>query len=153
MLTGPSSPDLIAGIDIAFDGVDQPVELDEFEKLLVAHGQVAIHAQAQDFAAVEHGLGQCHVVAQQQLVGRGRGKGGKLVIFRQVGVQPCEHIFAADLVFESDLLQQIFAFDWIDEAGLADDRMVGAGQRKNGVAQFLRRLGTGDVEFAVVVAE
>ena len=133
--------------------MDQPVELDEFEELLVAHRQVAIDAQAQDFAAVEHGLSQCHVVAQQQLVGRGRGKGSKLVVFGQVGVQPCKHVFAADLVFEGDLLQQIFALDWVDEAGLADDRMVSAGQRKNGVAQFFGGLGTGDVEFAVVVAK
>ena len=100
----PVEPDLVAGIYVAFNGVDQSVELDELEELFVAHRQVAMHAQAQDLTAVEHGLGQRDVVAREELMGRGHVKGAEDVVGGQVGVQPVEHRAAADVVLAGDLL-------------------------------------------------
>jgi len=57
--------DLVPRIQIPLDGVDEPVELEEFEKLLGPHGKVSFDAQAQKLAEQPQGLGQGKVVALQ----------------------------------------------------------------------------------------
>ena len=82
--------------------------------LLVARRQIAVDAQAQQLAAVEHRLHQCDIVAQQQLIGCRHGKGCQQVVCGQVGVEAVEDFGCGDLVFEGDLLEDVVAGNGVD---------------------------------------
>ena len=117
---GTVEDDFVSRISVAADIVYQTIKFDKLEKLFVAHGQVAMHRKAHARTAIEHRLRECDIVAVEQPRGIGRVKAIEIVIDGKVCVEAMRDIFRRSLIFERDLIENVFACD-----GIEQDRVLG----------------------------
>ena len=79
-----------------------------------------MHRESHASAAIEHSLRKCDIVAVEQPRGIGRVKAIEIVIDGKVCVEAMRDIFRRGLVFECDLIENMFARD-----GIEGDRIRG----------------------------
>ena len=95
-----------------------------------------MHRESHAGAAVEHSLRECDIVAIEQPRGIGGVKAIEIVIDGKVCVEAMRDIFRRGLIFERDLIENVFARDGIEEIRFPDNRVILSAEAKNLCANF-----------------